>query len=353
MNLVTNPSGRKATIRHVAQEAGVSQTTVSLAFRRESRISPQTRVHVLSVAKALGYRPNLVARNLRHGSTNALAFIVNDIANPFYAVMLREAEQAALQRGHCTIFGASNWNPFKERALITQMLEMRVPAFIICFCELERRNYDLIREADVPCVAVDSFPEWYHGPHVANDFKAAADLAASHLVQTGRGRPVLLTAGPERRSFSAFQQIELYFTHGLVLRSVDFSPDRVFEAGLDMAAGRDAMRRALASGLEIDSVFCVNDLCAAGAIEAIREKGLRPGHDVAVIGIDDMEISSFSGLSLTSLRQPYDEIARVAVNAVADTIEKKVDLDLRIVLPPQLKIRQTTLPRAVSKESPK
>lgn len=332
----------RATIRHVALAARVSQTTVSLAFRPESRISEKTRARVMRVADRLGYTPNLVARGLRHGRSETMAFIVNDIANPFYAVMLRDAEQAALERGWCTLFGSSNWDPGKERTLIAHMIEMRVPAIIICFSETRPENYAMIREAGVPCIAVDSRPDWYTGAYVTNDFEAAAEMAAGHLVDTGCRSPVLFTAEPQRRSFSAFHRIERQFAASLAQRGIAFTPDRIIPAGLDMAAGRSAMTRILESRQTVDSLFCVNDLCAAGAIEALYRNGLRPGRDVSVIGIDDMEISAFAGLSLTSLHQPYSEIARRAVNAVADAAEGKGELSLRLELPPELRVRETT-----------
>ena len=332
----------RATIRDVARAVKVSETTVSLAFRENSRISAKTRARVLQAARELSYTPNLVARNLRNGKTSTLAVIVNDIANPFYGVMLREAEQAALERGYCTVFGSSNWNPEKERTLIMQMLQMRVPGIIICFSERSAENYALIRDAGVPCVAVDSYPQWYDGPYVANDFKAAAHVAAAHLAEIGCRSPILLTAAAGQRDFSAFGKIEQHFADKLNRLGISFGPDCIVAAGLDIAAGRSAMRRVLEKGSEVDGVFCVNDLCAAGAMEAIIEAGLRPGKDVAVIGIDDMEISSFAGLSLTSLHQPYEVIARRATNAIADVVEGEGDLAVRAELPPQLRIRGTT-----------
>ena len=98
----------KTTIKDVAFRAGVSDTTVSLAFQSDSRISDRTRAKVLSAASELSYTPNLAAKNLRNGTSRTIGFIVNDITNPFYLQMLRKAEDIALRHGYSVIFAGSN-----------------------------------------------------------------------------------------------------------------------------------------------------------------------------------------------------------------------------------------------------
>ena len=97
----------KTSIKDIAREAGVSDTAVSLAFKGSSRITEQTREKIFATAKRLRYVPNSAAQNLRSGKTNTIGFIVNDISNPFYSLMIKEAEEK-LNRGEKV-----NWEEFQ------------------------------------------------------------------------------------------------------------------------------------------------------------------------------------------------------------------------------------------------
>ena len=112
---------------------------------------------------------------------------------------------------------------------------------------------------------------------------------------------------------------------------------------MTLEAGAEAFRRMSESGFDADAVFCVNDLCALGFMNEAAKHGLRAGHDFALAGIDDMEISSLSSLSLTSIRQPYRDIARKSVQMLCALMEGKKPESTRLMLPQELCARGTTL----------
>ena len=105
---------------------------------------------------------------------------------------------------------------------------------------------------------------------------------------------------------------------GLAERQVD-----LVEAGLSIEAGRLAFKQAAAKGRRYDGVFCANDLCAMGVMEAAEELGQSPGKQIAIVGIDDMEVSSFARVSLSSIRQPYEQIAEKAMRELLRAIQSR------------------------------
>src|SRR5690554_2625490 len=101
----------KTTIKDVAREAGVSETTVSLSFKPESRISIKTREKILKIAQKMNYVPNSMAKNLRNGRTKTLGLIVNDITASFYTVMSRTAKNVAYNYGYQLLYTENSWSP--------------------------------------------------------------------------------------------------------------------------------------------------------------------------------------------------------------------------------------------------
>ncbi|OGV34395.1 MAG: hypothetical protein A2020_04965 [Lentisphaerae bacterium GWF2_45_14] len=330
------------TIKNVAKKAGVSETTVSLAFREKSRISKKTRDKVINAASEIGYMPNLAAKNLRSGAPKTIGFIVNDITNPFYSLMMREAEDIALQHGYSVIFAGSNWSEEKERHLFEQMVQMRVNGLIVCLCEKSAESVGMLDRFKIPYIAVDSYPDWYKGAYVANDFRQAGTMAAMHLFQQGCRNPAYFTAGKEMKELSAFMKMERYFAEYFRINKVDFGRSNVIEAGLSIRNGHEAFDREFQRGKRFDGIFCVNDLCAMGVMEAASESGVVPGRDLAIVGIDDTEVSAFSRVSLSSIRQPYSQIAKIAMESLLESADSGVCPDIRVELPAEFIVRNSS-----------
>jgi LacI family transcriptional regulator len=331
----------KATIDDVAKQAGVSNTSVSLAFQENSRISEKTRKVILKAARELNYAPNLAAKNLRYGKSNTIGFIVNDISVPFYSMMIKDAEGALEKSGFEMFPVSSGWNPEKEVKIIEKMIQMRVQGIIICLCEKNRKSIDLMNQYSIPHIAVDSYPDFYCGSYIANDFAACGRLMADHFINIGAERPGIINADKSMLEFSAFRKIFESFEKRLSDISLKVSEKNHIKAGLNIEAGKKAYEIAGSNGFDADAVFCANDLTALGFIEAAEKNGQKAGIDFAIAGIDDIEVSSFSKLSLTSIRQPYGKIAEQAVASLIDKISNSETV-VKKELQPELIVRKTT-----------
>jgi LacI family transcriptional regulator len=333
----------QSTIKDVAREAGVSDTAVSLAFKNSSRISEQTRRRILDAAGRLNYVPNSTARSLRTGRTRTVGFIVNDITNPFYSLMLKEAERELNLAGFDLLVADSNWDAEREVSLIERMIQLRVQGVIICPSQKSAPSIELLDAFSMPYVAVDSYPDFYHGAYVANDFHACGEIVAEHLCKIGCRNPGIIAADKSMAEFSAFKQIFGAFKKYFSYRNITLKPENIVEAGLTIEAGRDAFKRLNGTSFDADAFFCANDLCAIGFMDAAEQAGLNIGTDIALVGIDDIPLSSCAKISLTSVKQPYDVIAHKAAGTITQCILQGSAATVQIELSPILVERNSTM----------
>jgi len=337
---------RKPTIRDIAREAGVSDTAVSLAFKDNSRVSAATREKILAVARRLNYFPNRSARDLRAGGSRTIGFVVIEITNPFYSRMIRSAERIALGMGYDVLFAESYWDPQKEIRIVSNMIESRVAGLLMCFCENTQESLRLVQQSRLPLIAVDTCPPFYDGPYVTNALASAGRMAAEHLVKAGCRDLVFFNASTAMSRFSSFQLLLKGFRQGLKTAGPAAPSLSVFNADWTIEGGSAGFDQLLESGTPFDGIFCVNDLCAFGVMDAAERAGRRAGRDFAVMGIDNLELGGIRRISLTSIDQPYDHIIELAVHSLIESIESSRPCSVRRRLAPTLIARESTnLPR--------
>lgn len=333
---------KKVTIRDIAKKAKVSDATVSLAFQEGSRISAETTKKILKIAEELNYFPNLSARNLRYGHSKKIGFIVNDITDPFYARMIHCAEEICEAADYSIIFAESNWDSEKERKIVSEMVGSQIQGLILCLSERNEESYNLIKRFKLPHVSVDTFPAYYKGPYVVNDVIKAGFIAARHLVEIGCTKLAFFNAGKEMSFFSSFKALQKGFKKYInridnkVLEYSMVYSDLTFEGGIKGYADLRAKNK------DYDGIFCVNDLCAYGVMEKAEQHGLRVGKDIAVMGIDNLETSKFSRISLTSINQPYETVIEEATKYLIERIEGRVSTNIKKKIEPNLIIREST-----------
>jgi LacI family transcriptional regulator len=334
----------KTTIRDIAHKAKVTITTVSLAFQPNSRISDRMRKKIFAIAKELDYVPNLAARQLRQGKSRVknLGMLVNDIRSPYNALMLHAAQRVAARRGYEIIIADSQWSPEKELAQIKSLIEFRVDGLLVSFCEKDLANLEWLNRFSGPFLLLDAFPASYTGPYVANNMEQAAEISVRHLLEAGCRHLVFASAEKEMDAFSAIVVLKRYFKETLLRDNLPFDGRQIIPAGLTIEKGEQAFETILKNNPKVDGIFCVNSLTALGIMSAAQKRGIRVGKDLAVMGIDDLDIYALPFVSLTTVRFSYDEIAQVATNILIDSIEEKKMPDAKIMLKPELVIRDST-----------
>jgi LacI family transcriptional regulator len=330
------------TIKDIARRAQVSYTTVSLAFQEDSRISPKRRRQILKIADELGYVPNRQARALKGSGTQTIGILVNDITNPFFALIARAANDAAASRGYEVLIADSRWQSKHELAEIQRMIHARVDGVLACFGHTGAECHRQLEQHNIPCLALDAISADYGGSYVANDIPAAAHLGIGHLIEIGCKKIVFFNADAEIKKFVAFQVLEEEFLSTLRKHGHKPRHDQVVYAGMTIDAGRQAMQALLTRSPDVDGLFCANTLCAMGAMEVAQKAGIKIGRELAVVGIDDIDICDLESISLTAVRQPYQRLTEVATNLLIDCIQDRGLPDLRMALKPELIVRNST-----------
>jgi LacI family transcriptional regulator len=329
-----------ATIKELAKLAGVTETTVSLSFQNRSRISDKTRKRIMTLARKAGYVPNLAARRLRNGKskTRLLGMLVPDITNPFFAYMVRAAEKVAAKRGYGILISDSQWQAEKEVKEIETLIENRTDGVLACLCEKTAESLNRLDRFGLPYLLIDTCPQGYPGPYVANDLAEAGRLGVQHLAGIGCRHLAFVTADPANTGFSSFRIMHEQFESFCREQTIDFSEKNLFQAGLTIEAGQRFFDRIITGLPDVDGIFCVNTLCALGILDAAR----RAGKKLAVMGVDDLEICALSLVSLTTIRQPYEQLAQIAADVLITSIEEQKPPDVKMSLKPELIIREST-----------
>ncbi|MDN5338496.1 MAG: hypothetical protein PWQ20_1566 [Thermotogaceae bacterium] len=295
------------TLKDIANMLGVSTTTIHKALKGHPDISPETRDKVLKLVEELGYIKNDTASNLRRSQSNTIAFIVTGISNPFYELVIKGMTHAAEKYGYVLLITNLINNSAKTiRHNIENLLRKRIDGFIIAanILNLDDSDYKKFRIRE-SCVAFGTvFPSGKFDIISPDNFKGGY-IATKHLIEIGRKKIAMLHSTnfeSEKKLKERFQG----YIKALKDHSIEFHEELLFVQKLSSEKAYDTQGAYLTikeklEEVEFDGLFCYNDEIAYGAIEAIKEKGLKIPEDIAVVGYDDLEFSHMISPSLTSI----------------------------------------------------
>jgi LacI family transcriptional regulator len=289
-----------ATQHDVAKLAGVSQSVVSRALSG-GHVSPRTKARVLDACQVLGYVPDIGARTLVTGASNMVAVVVANIMNPFYpyifdrlTVRIQSAGQEVL------LLNCPGGRDVDE--MLPTLLQYKVRGVIILTASLSSRMAKTLEDYRIPTVMLNRYSTMVPGHSVTCDNEAAARLVANKFVDAGYktfgyvgGAPGASTTLDRRNGFLA----------GLSERGEQllFALDGEFARDWGYEAGEFIKRLP-----RVEAVFCADDVIAMGLIDNLREAGWNIPSDLAIVGFDDVPSASWSAYSLTTVRQPVDEM---------------------------------------------
>ncbi|MEU5104428.1 MULTISPECIES: LacI family DNA-binding transcriptional regulator [unclassified Streptomyces] len=322
----------RATIRDVAERAGVSAATVSRALSGNHPVPPATRTRVLRAARALDYVANAHARALVGGGRKMVAVVLRQVTSPFYAKVAEGVEAEATAHGRLCLVGSTGGDPQRELEFVQLMREEGASVVILAGGVVEDDAY---RERvahyahalaaagsrlvlcgrpapgpDIPALVVEF------------DNEAGARAITGHLVSTGHRRIVFLGGLPGNTALDA--RVAGYRA-ALAAHGLPPAAAHVVDCGLGRAAGHRAMTELLRDGTEFTAVFAGDDMVAAGALRAIAEAGLRVPGDISLVGYNDIPLAQDFNPPLTTVHTPAEELGRVAVRMALRDPEETAD----------------------------
>lgn len=330
------------TLSHVARHVGLSAQSVSNALNNPDRVAPATRDRILAAIDELGYRPNRSARALRNQRSRLIGVRVEASRGDRAALLLDQflhalAESAAAAGCHLIVCQADGEE--REIAAYRELLDTTsVDAFVLAGTHAADKRVSSLREWGVPFATFGR--SWDRDPDLAwvdVDGRAGIRMATEHVAAQGHTRiahlgwPGPSETGQDRRAGWADACADL----GLVA-------DRDAEVADDFDAGRAATHQLLDGGDPATALICASDTLALGALRAISERGLRPGHDVAVTGFDNSPAAALSTPGVTSLRQPLEQVAHDLVGALEEMLGGHPQ-PRQTLLTPELVVRESSL----------
>lgn len=305
------------TLKDVAARAGVSRSAVSRTFTAGASVSPKTRAKVEKAASELGYAPNALASSLTTGRTKLIGLIVNNFHNPLilevFDLFTRGLQDRGLRPLLVNLSGATD-----PAASVRMLRQYSVDGVIVASSTLPASFAQAFRNAGIP--VVHTFGRATPAPQVpvvGIDNVACGRMAAETLIGCGYRRVAFL-GGPQMATSTQDRLAGFEAAlagHAQISASASHASDYTFDAG------RAEMQRLLAMAPPAEAYFCGDDLLAIGALSALTEAGHAVPGDVGLIGLNDMEMSRWQNIGLTTIHQPVDRIIEAAIDLVVATIE--------------------------------
>jgi LacI family repressor for deo operon, udp, cdd, tsx, nupC, and nupG len=328
----------RARLSDIAQQAEVSEATVSRVLNDRPGVAAETRQAVLTALDVLGYeRP----ARLRKRNAGLVGLIVPELDNPIFPAFAQTIESSLTQHGFTPVLCTQAPGGVPEDEYVDMLLDRQVSGIIFVSglhadSTSDPERYRKLVLRPLPIVLVNGYTEGIEAPFISCDDRTAGELAVGHLAALGH-RKIGLITGPERY-YPVQRKIEGYRAaiarHGLT--------EAISLAWFSVEGGEAAAGRLLEQG--VTALACGSDLMALGAIRAARHRGLEVPTDVSIVGYDDSPLIAFTDPPLTTLRQPVRAMAVAAVRALVDEIKGHAAPHSEYIFRPELVVRGSTAP---------
>ncbi len=330
----------KPTMDDVAARAGVSRALVSLALRGSDKVSERSRAAVQRAADELGYRPNLIARNLASKQTRTLGLLINDLHNPYFPGVADGVKHAADLAGYRLLMNSAFLSDDDEQTALESFIDFRVDGIILTGARIPPPAIELAARS-VPVAVVSRPMRSATVDTINNDDHLGAALATEHLIELGHHHICHIDGGTGAGAAERRAGYESAMYHH------DLHP-HIESGAFTEASGAAAAHRALASGRECTAIFAGNDLSALGALDVIDDAGLAVPRDISLVGYDNTYVAALRHIDLTSVDQRRERQGELAVEALIERIEHGRDIATDQVIEPSLVVRGTTAPPPVT-----
>lgn len=342
---------RSVTIRDVAKQAGVSQSTVSRVLNGLETpipISQETRERVLRVAEELGYRPHPGARSLSGRGTGLIGIITREINDPFFAELFDVISNVAKEEGYDLVLGNAKREPETALALREQMLDPRhCDGLLLCGdlrASAEDRSFldGMSRDHQLVSVARGSTHLVRSTASVGIDNRKGTLLALDYLAGLGHRRIACMNVD---RMGDLWERVETY-REFMETRFGAVPEEYIQQTENSYGGGYTATQRLLSLPTPPTAIFAIDDVMAIGALGSAVDMGWAVPADLSIVGFDGMEVGAYVRPALTTVCQPIDALGKKAVELLLALIGEKVPTNPlpRLVLEPKLIVRDSCAP---------
>lgn len=332
----------KSTIYQIAEQVGMSASTVSRALSGNGYCGDRTKAKIMEAAKALNYAPDHAAKMLKTRKTNKIIFAVPDICNPFYFDMINGINQVAEEHGYLLILFYTKHRLSEELKAIQNVKERVADGMIMVsfhFCE---ENIQAINGLASPVVLTNQYESPGGGDrfdYVYVDTFEGTKQGTGHLIKQGIERIGFI--GGSLSEQTGHQRYSGY-REALLEGGLPYADELVMESDYTETGGYAAARQLLLQKNRPQAIVAANDLMAIGVMHACEEAGLSVPLDMAVVGMDNLDISSRVHPKLTSVALMQEEIGRQAARILMNRLHGREMSKKAVKIMPKLVIRQSS-----------
>ncbi|MDQ6422306.1 LacI family DNA-binding transcriptional regulator [Paenibacillus sp. LHD-117] len=327
-------------IKDVAKLAGVSVTTVSRVLNGEKYVKDDLKEKVNRAIEELGYAPSQIARSLVRKKTNLIGVIVPDLTSSFYSTILSSIEEIASANDYNLLVCNINEDIDKEYKYLNVFQEMRVEGIIIMHEKINEQIRNFIHKINTPVIFSSVKPTDQNFISVIIDDYKAAYEATNYLIELGHesigfigGDMRDVTSGQNR--YSGYRNAMAAADKKLIYEHIRFGDYKV-------KSGYDQMKELLNAGSPPTAVFVVSDDMAVGAMNCIRDHGLRVPEDISIMGFDGSQLTELVRPTLTSMEQPIHLMGKVTMEVLMKQIAGEAIPTDDVVLEHRLVVRESS-----------
>lgn len=328
-----------ATMKDVAEQAGVSTATVSRALMNPEKVSASTRQKVDQAVMAVGYSPHALSRNLKRNESRTILVIVPDICDPFFADLIKGIERTAAESGYLVLIGDCAQQNQQEKTFINLIITKQIDGMLLLGSDLP---FDASKEEQrnlPPMVMANEFAPELELPTVHIDNLTAAFEAVHYLLNLGHQR-IACIEGPKHMPLCQYR------SQGYIqaLRRNGISVENALTAQGDFSyeSGAQAVIELMSLPSPPTAIFCHNDIMAIGAMFQAKKMGLRIPQDLSVVGFDDIKASQFTDPPLTTVAQPRFQLGRQAMLLLLEQLQGNPGQSGSLLLDSELVVREST-----------
>lgn len=326
------------TLHELAKAAGVSVSTVSRALNNSGHtVNEETKQRIVTLAKELGYRPNVMARGLCTDRSFTIGIIVDNIVSPFSPIIIRGIHDHLRVHNYFSVIINADWDPEVETEAVHELISRSIDGVIFVESWLHAANPTLDL-ANKPYVFVHRLFSGTYANSVLVDECYGARLAVEHLAKLGHRRIAFIN-GPQGWDASA-DRLDAY-REVLTELGISYDTALVEEGTWEVQSGYPAAKKFLALPRRPSAIFAANDLMALGAIYAIQEAGLSVPEDIAVVGYDDREIASISRPTITTVTLPCYEMGEASAQLLLRRLQDQTEAEEPIKIRGKLIVRES------------
>jgi LacI family transcriptional regulator len=340
------PSGTQPRLADVARLAGVSTATVSRVLNRPGAVTPELRRRVHEAVDRLGYVAHGPARALASRRSNTIGAVVPTIDNAIFARNIQALQARLFESDLTLLLASSDYDYEREQREVQSLVERGIDGMILVGEARARSVYQMLENKRVPYVNTWIYREDSPHPCVGFDNIQAAYQIGSYLIDIGH-RNIAMVAGVKRGNDRAAARVE-GVTAAMTERGIRFAPGHLVEHEYEIAEGRRAASRLLASPNRPTAIACGNDVLAFGVLFECRARGVHVPRDISITGFDDLDLAANIEPPLTTIRVPAAEMGRRAAEYLLARLDK-TPMPEKTELRAALVVRETTAPPAITR----